>query len=156
MSLELTRRVPTMARALADEDPAVIACRIGWGRVVIGLSMLTAPHVLTRPFLRGDEASPDAVTAWRMAGARDVALGLGTLLAARRGSPALRGWAEASALADFGDVYAFGRDEAFSPVLRAGAVLSAAVAGGVGMWAARRLGDERPSRASAHHRRAPE
>lgn len=144
MSLQLGSRLATLGQSLAAQDPVVVARSIGQGRIAIGVSMLLAPRAFTRRFLRGADASPDAVTAWRMAGARDVALGLGTLLAARHASPGLRGWVEASALADAGDVYAFGRDQAFYPVLRAGAALSAAVAAGLGVWTARRLRQPAP------------
>jgi hypothetical protein len=41
----------------------------------------------------------------RALGARDAALGLGTLLAQRHGGP-VRGWLEGSALADAGDAIA--------------------------------------------------
>lgn len=136
----MTLHLPAAARSFAAEDPAVVARGIGQARIAIGVAMVLAPRAFTRRFLRAADAAPDALTAWRMAGARDVALGLGTVMAARKASPSLRGWVEASALADAGDVLSFSRDEAFYPVLRAGAILSAAVTAGVGVWTARRLG----------------
>lgn len=141
MNVQLRTRVHAVVQALADEEPSVVARSIGQGRIAIGVAAVLAPGTFTRPFLRADDPAPDALTAWRMAGARDIALGLGTVMAARKASPSLRGWAGASALADAGDVYAFSRDGAFSPLLRAGAALSAAVAAGVGIWAACRLAD---------------
>ena len=139
MNLQLRARLPALAQSLADEEPSVVARAIGQGRIAIGVAVLLAPRTFTRRFLRAGDASPDALTAWRMAGVRDIALGLGTVMAARKASPSLRGWVEASALADAGDTYAFTRDQAFYPVLRAGAALSAAVAAGIGVWTARRL-----------------
>lgn len=139
MRLQLTTRLPALARSLADEDPVVLARGIGQARIAVGVAMLLAPRAITRRFLRAPDASPDALTAWRVAGVRDVALGLGTVLAARHASPALRGWVEAGALADAGDVYSFGRDTAFYPVLRAGAALSAGITAGAGIWTARGL-----------------
>lgn len=124
---------------LADLDPLMVARGLAQGRLAIGAAMLLAPRASTRRYLEAGDASPDAVTAWRVAGARDLALGLGALLAARHASPALRGWLEAGALADATDVYAFGRDTAFRPILRVGAMLAAAAGATAGMWAARRL-----------------
>lgn len=139
LKLQVPARVPTMWRSLVDAEPADVARGIAQGRIAIGAAMFLAPRALTRRFLRAADASPDALTAWRMAGMRDVALGLGTLLAARHAFPSLRGWVEAGVLADAGDVVAFGRDGAFYPVPRAGAALTAVVAGGLGLWTARRL-----------------
>lgn len=140
MNLQLRTRVPAMMQSLEDQEPSVVARLIGQVRIAIGVTMMLAPRAATRRFLRAEDASPDALTAWRMAGVRDVALGLGTVMGARKASPSLRGWVEAGALADAGDTYAFTRDQAFYPVLRAGAALSAAVAAGIGIWTARRLG----------------
>ncbi|MEX0659538.1 MAG: hypothetical protein WD080_10430 [Egibacteraceae bacterium] len=144
MSLHLRTRLPALTQSLADEEPSVVARLIGQVRIAIGVVVLLAPRAATRRFLRAEDAAPDALTAWRMAGVRDVALGLGTVMAARKASPSLRGWVEASALADAGDVYAFSRDGAFYPVLRAAAGLTAGALAGVGIWTARRLGDPDP------------
>lgn len=140
MNTQLRTRVPAMLQSLEDQEPSVVARIIGQARIAIGVAVLLAPRAGTRRFLRAEDAAPDALTAWRMAGVRDVALGLGTVMAARKASPSLRGWVEAGALADAGDVYAFSRDGAFYPVLRAGAVLTAAATAAVGIWTARRLG----------------
>lgn len=131
---------PALARvtALAGE-PRDTARVLGQVRIAIGAAMVLAPRLATRRFLKADAASPDAVTAWRTAGARDLALGLGTLFAARRDSPAVRGWLEAGALADGLDTYAWLRDRSFHPLVRVGAGLSAAAASAGGMWAARQL-----------------
>lgn len=139
MRLQRPARLPALAQSLANQDPVAVARGIAQGRLAIGVSMLLAPRGLTRRVLRGADASPDALTAWRMVGAREVALGLGCVLAARHASPALRGWVEAGALADAGDVYAFGRDRGFHLLPRVGAVLTAATAGAAGLWTARRL-----------------
>lgn len=114
---------------------------LGRGRMALGAALLLAPATSTRRGLKTGEPSADAVTAWRVAGGRDLAIGLGTLLAARRASPALAGWLSAGALADAIDVYALGRDRSLRPLLRAGAALAAAAGAGGGTWAARRLAD---------------
>jgi hypothetical protein len=77
-----------------------------------------------------DAARPSTKTLARALGARDVALGLGTLLAQRHGAPA-RGWLEASALADTGDVAATLIGWRSSPRLGRVAVLMAATGGAV-------------------------
>ncbi|HVM00245.1 MAG TPA: hypothetical protein VM324_13215 [Egibacteraceae bacterium] len=128
-----------MMRPLAD-NALTIARIIGQGRIAVGAAALLGPATVTRRWLKAGDPAPDAATAWRVAGARDLVLGLGTVLAARRSSPALRGWLEASALADAMDVYAFARDQAFRPLLRLGAILAAAASAGAGVWAARQVG----------------
>ncbi len=81
--------------------------------------------------------------AMRSVGGRDLALGLGALLALRRGAP-LRGWVEAGALADLADglagVLAFG---SLPPGRHWPATLSAGLAAGAGIWAAQSLTSER-------------
>lgn len=134
------RLTPTTARSLVDGHPVAVARGIAGARVALGAAMLLAPDAFLRPFVRAGARSSEAVTAWRVAGGRDLAMGVATLLSARRSSPALRGWVEASALADLTDLYTFGRDSAFHPLARAGSALSAATVAGVGMWTARRLG----------------
>ncbi|MHB8341002.1 MAG: hypothetical protein ACYDB7_07480 [Mycobacteriales bacterium] len=88
------------ARSLA---PAVAA-----GRVVLGGAMFGKPGLLTRPM--GVDAATAKQVAWapRMAGSRDLLLGLGLLDAARRGADR-RPWLLFAALADAGDVLAFGK-----------------------------------------------
>jgi hypothetical protein len=76
----------------------------------------------------------------RMLGARDLALGVGAVLAARHGGTGVRGWVEAGVLADAVDAVAFARS---GPPAGARAVgLTTLVAGASaasGLWAARRL-----------------
>lgn len=65
--------------------------------------MFVAP-ALTARFWIGEPGGPRAVkTLARGFGARDLALGLGVVIALDRGAP-VRGWLEASALADAGDL----------------------------------------------------
>jgi hypothetical protein len=78
---------------------------LAWARIGLGVVAFLAPTLPTRPWVGADAARPSAKTLARALGARDVALGLGTLLAQRSGAP-VRGWLEASALADAGDVVA--------------------------------------------------
>jgi hypothetical protein len=81
---------------------AVTAAR---ARIAIGIVMVAVPGRASR--LMGGEHGDDgsAPVFLRMLGARDIALGLGTVVALDRGAP-VRGWLEGSALADAGDVVA--------------------------------------------------
>lgn len=74
-------------------------------RVAIGVAAWVAPARVTEPWVgRSSEPGSRAVLS-RALGARDVALGLGALLAARN-HKGLRGWVEAGGLADSGDLVA--------------------------------------------------
>jgi hypothetical protein len=101
-------------------------------RIAIGLAAVVSPRLTVRA-LSGRQA-PDGVGPLlaRMLGARDVALGLGTVIALDRGAP-VRGWLEGSALSDAMDCISCLRARAaMSPLAcRASAGLggAAAVAG---------------------------
>lgn len=74
-------------------------------RVGLGVAAWVAPERVTDPWVGpSDDPGPRAVLS-RALGARDVALGLGALLAAR-GHKGVRGWVEAGGLADAGDLVA--------------------------------------------------
>jgi hypothetical protein len=120
--------------------PRLLVRAIAVGRVAIGAVATLAPAAAGR-FQFG--SAPAAQTlAIRMLGARDLGLGLGALLAGRHGSGALRGWAEAGALADAVDAVAFAGSGRRAGVR--GARLTTLIAGSsaaCSMWAARRLTD---------------
>lgn len=79
-----------------------IARMLSFARIVIGLSAWVAPRRFARAWT-GEEVSGAAGTiAMRGLGARDAALGMGTLFALEAGGPARR-WVEAAALADASD-----------------------------------------------------
>jgi hypothetical protein len=81
-----------------------IAETIALGRIAIGIVALVAPTVPLRPWVGRDFAwQPRAKLLARSLGARDLALGLGVILAMRHDAP-VRGWVEGSGLADAGDV----------------------------------------------------
>src|SRR4051812_4710776 len=73
---------------------------------------MLAPSLTGRMWVGEDASRPGAKLFIRALGARDFALGLGTLLAMRHNRPT-RGWLEASGLADFADlvVTIMARDE---------------------------------------------
>lgn len=129
----------TTVRNPLPVDPALAAAGIAAGRLGLGTAVLLAPRALLRLALREGGPSQEAVLALRMLGVRDVALGLGTLLAARRNPGSVRGWTEAGALADAGDALAIAASPALRGPLRVAGALVAALATGVAILAARRL-----------------
>ena len=122
-------------------DPLARAAVLGIaaGRVAIGSCALLA----TRPALKalGFEAADTSTRALaRIAGGRDIALGL-LALAARDDRAALREAAAAAAAVDLGDAICFriaGRDPAAGRAAVQG-MLSGSTAAVVGAWAVRRL-----------------
>lgn len=113
-------------------------------RVLAGSAEVLAPRAVLRLLGNADvdpSRSPGAVLGYRMKGGRDVALGLGALLAARRGAPSERGWTEAAVVVDGLDGVAVLADsgQALRPwVARLGGPLGFAV-GAAAAWAARNL-----------------
>ena len=112
---------------------------IAAGRIAIGAGALLA----TRPALKvlGFEASDTSARALtRIAGGRDIAIGLLTI-AARDDRAARREAAAAAAAVDLGDAVCFaiaGRDPAAGRAAVQG-ILSGGAAAAVGAWAVRRL-----------------
>lgn len=79
---------------------------LSYGRVALGAVAVTAPRLPLWPWIGGEEARrPAARLLARSLGARDLALGIGPVLAARHDAP-VRGWIEAGGLADAGDLAA--------------------------------------------------
>lgn len=114
-----------MSSRLPADQARMLALSIAGARVALGAVAIAAPGIALRPWVGATAAAspgPTAATSpspnpattvlGRALGGRDLALGLGALLAARRDAP-LRGWIEAGGLADWGDVaatlLAFGR-----------------------------------------------
>ena len=102
-------------------SPRDIAIAQARGRIALGAGALLAPGLVGRTWI-GRDAGRDAVKVLaRAVGARDVALGLGIVIAIDRGAP-VRGWLEGAALADAAD---------FLATLLAGGALPRAARGGV-------------------------
>ena len=109
-------------------------------RLGIGAIGLLAPGQLSwRLFVQGQRADETTVLALRATAGRDLALGLGTALASKRGPDSLRGWLLAAALADCCDVLAVARNKSASAAVRTGTALVGGVSAGTGMLLARRL-----------------
>src|SRR4051812_12676995 len=68
-----------------------------------GVAFMLAPAWAGRMWIGPEAGGPGTKLFIRALGARDFALGLGTLLAMRHNRPT-RGWLEASGLADFADL----------------------------------------------------
>ena len=87
-------------------DPVLAARVLGLARSMIGANALIAPSVLAAPWVGWANAKPRAIRLFaRTLGGRDLALGLGLVIAADKGEP-VRGWVQAGALADAGDAMA--------------------------------------------------
>jgi hypothetical protein len=111
------------------------------GRTAVGLSMLASPSLMPRTM--GVDSTTASRLTWmtRMVGAREVAVGAGTLLALRRGRD-VEEWTLASLLCDGADAAAFGLAVAKGDVRKVtgvGVVASALGAVALGLLALRDL-----------------
>jgi hypothetical protein len=87
-------------------DATLAARALATGRIALGLGLFLSPRRLTRLWL-GDEADGRFVTAVvRGVGARDVAIGVGALVALRSDVPTedAERWIEAGVVGDLGDL----------------------------------------------------
>ena len=69
------------------------------GRIVFGIAFMTMPGWTGRVWIGPDSGRPAVKLLTQAIGARDITMGLGALIAMRRGKPA-RGWMEAISLTD--------------------------------------------------------
>lgn len=91
---------------LEPDDARRGARWLAYGRIGLGIAALVAPGVPAAPWVGAGEARRPSVRLMaRALGARDIALGVGPVLALRHGAPA-RGWIAAGGLADAGDLVA--------------------------------------------------
>lgn len=127
--------------------------RIALGAVAVAAPGTTARILTGRP--RADGVEPQLA---RMLGGRDLALGLGTVIALDKGTP-VRGWLEACALADGGDCISalLGRKH-MSQRAFIGTLVASSAAAALGLLLAGRLDpppDAHPGQAEAvvtgHH-----
>ncbi len=108
-------------------DTATLTKSIGLARVAIGLAFVVAPGPLARLWT-GAEADREQLLRGLAVGlgARDLAIGLGTFLAARGGQPSAR-WLQAGAISDAADAATTLLNGAHTPPTRR--LLIAALAG---------------------------
>ncbi|MGH9155713.1 MAG: hypothetical protein ACRD1K_07780 [Acidimicrobiales bacterium] len=116
-----------------------VARLLAGSRVALGVTAIVVPTWPSRPWV-GPEAHRPAVKLFaRSLGARDLAVGLGGVLALRHAGP-VRGWVEAGGLCDAGDVA--GTLVHFKDLPRVGRLVILAVAGGslaLSRWLAPRV-----------------
>lgn len=104
-----------------------LAALISGGRIAVGIGLTAAPALAAREWLGADSSRPATQVALRALGARDAALGVGGLVAARSGR-GLRSWMAAAAVSDLADALAsLAAGDALPPRGRNGVV---ALAGG--------------------------
>lgn len=118
------------------QQPTTILTGIAGVRAALGVALLAAPRWCWRLLTRSRRHGDDAVLAVRMLAGRELALGLGGVMAARRAG-ALRGWGEAGVLADAGDAVTLATSPALAGWRRPAAVAAASGAAVVGAVAAR-------------------
>jgi hypothetical protein len=80
-------------------NDATLAMSLARCRIALGTAAVLAPRLATRMMSGRRQSEAIGPVFARMLGARDIALGLGTVIALDRGKP-VRGWLEGSALAD--------------------------------------------------------
>lgn len=86
--------------------PSSVVPALGLTRVVIGAGMIVNPAGLGKALGLSEEAARDAGWLARLAGAREIGIGLGTIAAWRAGAPTA-GWVAAQAISDGSDAVAF-------------------------------------------------
>lgn len=124
---------------IGRQDPQRVGRRLAMARIALGIVLLAAPAGVTRRVVRAPAPSPEAVTGLRMTGGRDIAMGLGALLATRRRPEAMRGWLEIGSVVEAVDAYAGLADRGFRPLVRFPAVAVAAGSAVLEMVLARRV-----------------
>lgn len=87
-----------------DIEDRDLAEMLGLSRIVLGGATMLAPRRVTRAWTGEHAREAVSLMAVRGLGARDLAIGVGILVALDRNTP-VRGWLEASAIADFTDAF---------------------------------------------------
>jgi hypothetical protein len=93
-------------------DETTLALAIARGRLAFGVIGMAAPGIMVRAMSRSKRPQGAEAVFTRMWAARDLAMGLGVVVALDHGTP-VRGWLEASATADASDFVAalLGREQ---------------------------------------------
>jgi hypothetical protein len=86
-------------------DRRDLAVAVSRGRIALGVAAALAPGLVGRAMVGRDGSRGTTKLFARMLGGRDIALGLGVVIAIDRGAP-VRGWLEACALVDGVDLAA--------------------------------------------------
>jgi hypothetical protein len=124
--------------------PRDLLTQLSAGRIAIGAALLAKPELVTGPWLGRDGRRPAVAVLARGFGARDLALGAGTL-AAMRARHGLKPWLVAGLIADAGDLLATHAGRHHLP--KPSAPLIYALAGGALVAGAANLasGDDSPA-----------
>ena len=130
-------------------EPRDIAIAIARARIALGAAALLVPGLAGRMMFGRDGSRTGTRVLARMIGGRDMALGLGVVIALDRGAP-VRGWLEAGALADGVDLTScmLARDELPEATFLS-VVATAGAAALAGIWLSRRL-DPPPAASPGH------
>jgi hypothetical protein len=86
-------------------EPRDLALAHARGRMLVGAAFVLAPGLAGRLWIGADSAERSVKVLARAFGVRDLALGLGVVIAIDRGAP-VRGWLEGGVLSDSVDVCA--------------------------------------------------
>ena len=115
-------------------DARTIARGIALGRIAIGAAIVAAPARFTRGWVGDIAMQPGAQAISVALGARDVAVGAGSLLALERGADA-RAWFAASVVCDAADgIATFSRRDHLPPAGAIGVTALAGSAALAGLW----------------------
>lgn len=120
-------------------EDTTLALYLARARMALGAFVVVAPATAVRRFFGRSEAVGVEAQLTRMLGGRDLALGLGTVIALDKGTP-VRGWLEASAFADAGDCLTalLGRKQ-MSQTAFIGTLITASFSAAACVFLARRL-----------------
>ena len=122
-------------------EPPDLALAHARGRMLVGAAFVLAPGLAGRLWIGEDAARPPVKVLGRAFGVRDLALGLGVVIALDRGAP-VRGWLEAGVLSDAVDVGAvLLAGDSIRSDLRRGALALGASSAVLGAALSRTLGD---------------
>lgn len=77
---------------------------ISAGRATLGLGLMVIPERIAARWVGPDGADPPAATLARSVGVRDVALGIGAMVALTRDGDSAPAWLVAAAVSDVGDM----------------------------------------------------
>ena len=128
-----------------NQDPRTVALVLSRGRIVAGLTLLVAPSLVLRNWVKN--TTPEAKALARMMGIRDLVLGLGALTAVKEETQDAE-WLSMGAASDAVDALV----SAFAPGISARGRLVALVGASsavTGLMLARQFADERATAAAA-------
>jgi hypothetical protein len=126
---------------MEPRDAAVLHAR---GRIAVGAAFVLFPGLAGRMWIGSDAARRPVKVLARAFGARDLAIGLGVVIALDRGAPA-RGWIEAGVLSDAIDTCAsLLAGSSIPPAIRWPCVALGAGSAAVGAYLAREFDENTP------------